>query len=72
MSGRVYHLPVVETPVPYKQLARELGVSERFVRARASEGMPGEGFDYAGRRVFLVSRCKTWLDERQKRMGRTA
>jgi hypothetical protein len=61
-----------ERPLTYSQLSRELGVSVRFLRYRYREGMPSEGFDYAGRRLFLPSRCRKWLDRRQRRMGRTA
>jgi hypothetical protein len=54
----------------YRQLACALAVSERFLRYRHAEGMPDEGFDYAGRRVFRLSEVVAWLDGRQERMGR--
>ena len=61
-----------ERPLTYSQLSREFGVSVRFLRYRYREGMPSEGLDYAGRRLFLPSQCREWLDRRQRRMGRTA
>jgi len=55
----------------YAQLASHLGVSKRFLQARAAEGMPHAGLDYAGRRRFLLSEVTAWLDARQQRLGRT-
>jgi hypothetical protein len=75
VSGTVVEFPrrqAQERPLTYGQLSRELGVSVRFLRYRYREGMPSEGLDYAGRRRFLASRCREWLDRRQRRMGRTA
>jgi hypothetical protein len=54
-----------ELLLTYNRLAVELGVSKRFLQARAAEGMPDAGFDYAGRKVFLLSEVTTWLDRRQ-------
>jgi hypothetical protein len=55
----------------YPLLAEALGVSKRFLQARAAEGMPNRGLDYAGRRRFLLSEVTAWLDARQERLGRT-
>jgi hypothetical protein len=60
-----------ELLLTYKRLAVELGVSKRFLQARAAEGMPDAGFDYAGRKVFRLSEVTVWLDSRQERLGRT-
>ena len=76
MGGQLLQFPrhrqVEEVPLTYKALSRELSVSLRFLRYRFAEGMPSEGLDYAGRRIFLASRCRAWLDERQRRLGRSA
>lgn len=69
----VVRLPVrevEEVPLTLRALVGELGVSERFVRYRVAEGMPSQGFDYRGRRIFLASECRRWLDRRQQRRGR--
>jgi hypothetical protein len=74
VSGTVVEFPrrqAQERRLTYSELSRELGVSVRFLRYRYREGMPSEGLDYVGRRVFLPSRCREWLDRRQRRMGRT-
>jgi hypothetical protein len=63
--------PEREVPLTYVRLARELGVSERFLKYRIKEGMPSAGLDYAGRRLFLLSEVIPWLDARQQRLGRT-
>jgi hypothetical protein len=55
----------------YPQLAVALGVSKRFLQARAAEGMPTAGLDYAGRRRFRLSEVRAFLDARQARLGRT-
>lgn len=60
-----------ELLLTYERLALELTVSKRFLQARAAEGMPNAGFDYAGRRVFRLSEVTMWLDRRQERLGRT-
>jgi hypothetical protein len=73
VTGQVLRFPrrqVAEIPLTYKALSHELGVSVRFLRYRFAEGMPSVGLDYAGRRVFLPSRCRAWLDGRQRRLGR--
>ena len=73
MSGQVVPFPrrqVAEAPITIKQLVLELRVSKRFLEYRIGEGMPSHGVDYAGRRMFLASECRLWLDERNKRMGR--
>jgi hypothetical protein len=64
--------PVQERPLTYRQLSLELGVSDRFLRERLKEGMPSCGFDYAGRRLFLLSDASAWLDARNRKMGRSA
>ena len=72
-SGVVVRFParqVQEVPLTLKAVAGELGVSVRFVRYRVAEGMPSQGFDYRGRRIFLPSECRRWLDECQQKMGR--
>jgi hypothetical protein len=73
VSAQVVPFPrrqVQEVPLTLEALRLELGVSVRFLRYRIAEGMPSQGFDYRGRRIFLASECRAWLDERQKRMGR--
>ena len=60
-----------ELLLTYNRLALEIGVSKRFLQARAAEGMPDAGFDYAGRKVFRLSEVTMWLDRRQERLGRT-
>jgi hypothetical protein len=60
-----------EPGLTYAQLAAELGVSKRFLQARLAEGMPDAGFDYVGRRRFLLSEVTAWLDARQQRLHRT-
>jgi hypothetical protein len=55
----------------YTQLAAELKVSKRFLQARLAEGMPSAGLDFAGRRRFRLSEVRAFLDERQRRLGRT-
>ena len=73
MSAQVIQLPRRADHDPeltYPQLARQLGVSKRFLQARVAEGMPGCGFDYAGRKRFRLSEVMPWLDARQRRLGR--
>jgi hypothetical protein len=73
MTGQVLQFPrrsEHEAPLSYRQLATALGVSVRFLKYRAKEGMPDAGVDYAGRRLFLLSEVTPWLDSRQVRLGR--
>jgi hypothetical protein len=73
MSAQVVQFPrrqVAEVPLTLKQLTSEVGLSKRCLEYRIVEGMPVHGVDYKGRRIFLASECRRWLDERQKRMGR--
>jgi hypothetical protein len=53
-----------------KQVESRYGISTRQVRYLQREGLPSEGYDYKGRRIFLASATDRWMDERQKRMGR--
>lgn len=74
MSAQLFQLPRRDGHDPeltYPQLAAYLGVSKRYLQARAAEGMPGCGFDYAGRRLFRLSEVIAWLDARQERLGRS-
>ena len=73
MSAEVVQFPrrqVVEVPLTIKQLALEVDLSKRTLEYCIKDGMPVHGVDYKGRRIFLASACRLWLDERQKRMGR--
>jgi hypothetical protein len=73
VSAEVVELPrrgEHDPELTYPQLAARLNVSKRFLQLRFAEGMPSCGLDYAGRRRFLLSECKAWLDERQCRLGR--
>lgn len=75
VSGQVLQFPrrqAVEVPVTYKQLGQELRLSKSQLHVLRREGMPDEGLDYGGRRIFLLSKCRAFLDERQKRLGRSA
>ena len=73
MNAQVVQFPrrqAQEVPLTFETLRVELGGSERWLRYRVAEGMPSLGLDYRGRRIFLASECRAWLDERQNRMGR--
>lgn len=76
MTGQVVQLPrrhvAPERPLTYAELGRELGLSKSQLHVLRREGMPSEGLDYAGRRIFLASKCRAFLDARQRRLGRTA
>jgi hypothetical protein len=74
VSGQVLQFPrrqVEEVPVTYKQLGRELELSRSQLHVLRREGMPSEGLDYKGRRIFLLSKVRAFLDARQRRLGRT-
>lgn len=72
MSGglaKVFVLPSREQREPelgYEALATELGLSVRFLRYRVSEGMPAH-MHYSGRRTFLLSEVRPWLDQWQRK-----
>jgi hypothetical protein len=62
--------PENEQPVTYRQLGQMLNLSKSQLHVLRREGMPSEGLDYAGRRMWLPSRCRDFLEKRQRRLGR--
>jgi hypothetical protein len=55
----------------YEQLAREVGMSVRWLQYRVKDGMPYRE-DYAGRKRFLLSECRPWLDDWYSKNRRSA
>lgn len=60
-----------EPELGYQELAEELGLSVRFLRYRVSEGMPAH-MHYSGRRTFLLSEVRPWMDQWQLRKRRAS
>lgn len=55
----------------YEELAEEIGMSVRWLRYRVKDGLPHR-IDYAGRKRFLLSECRPWLDDWHRRNRRSA